>query len=143
MSKSSILSALSAFVAQRPGLEFANYGDRSAYFAEVRSITKDLHDFRALSRAVELRGSISDADILKAAQSAFSGRLTIIQDGDTVKVDYCTGQYFPTEYRKAACSVLAATLWAFWRESGYDTGEKIRKIAKAELSRSIAGRYFA
>lgn len=34
-----------------------------------------------------------------------------------VCINYVTGQYFPTEYRKAACAVLAAALWAHVREN--------------------------
>jgi hypothetical protein len=33
-----------------------------------------------------------------------------------VEIDYCTGQYFPTEYRRAACAVLASALWEYTRE---------------------------
>lgn len=142
MEKSTLLASLSAFISQRPGLEFANYGDRSAYFAEVRSITKDLHHARELLNAVSMRDSVTAEMILDAAKRAFSGRLTITQDGDKVKIDYCTGQYFPTEYRKSVCAVLAASLWVFWRDCGYDTGDKIYKQAKGEFSSALLKRYF-
>lgn len=142
MEKSALISALSAFIGQRPGLDFGNYGDRAAYFAEVRSITKDMHHARALLNACEIR-SIDTNDIIKASKSAFSGRLSITGEGDKVKIDYTTGQYFPTEYRKAVCSVLASALWSYWRDAGYDTGDKIRKQAKGEFPRSLVNRYFA
>lgn len=32
-----------------------------------------------------------------------------------IKIDYCTGQYWPTEYRRAVCSVAASTLWDWVR----------------------------
>ena len=35
-----MLEKLSAFVKQRPGLEFANYGDVSIYRSEMRRISK-------------------------------------------------------------------------------------------------------
>jgi hypothetical protein len=125
--KQAILTALDAFVRQRPGMEFGNYGDVAAYRSESRSITRDLHDYRELERAVSWRDSITADMILEAARSAFSGRLTIeckvhpcAPDGCTTnylaKTSYCTGQYFPTEYRKAACAVLAAALWYWTRE---------------------------
>jgi hypothetical protein len=57
-------------------------------------------------------------------------------------VDYCTGQYFPTEYRRAVCSVLSSALWDYFRTNGADTGDDIRRTARRELGRSIASRWF-
>lgn len=109
--KARIMDALRRFARQRPGLEFGNYGDVRLYRAEMRSITRDLRHFRELLRAVELR-SISADDLIRAADR----RLTI-HEGDKVHIEYCTGQYWPTEYRPAACRVLASALWDYWRES--------------------------
>lgn len=120
--RENILNALNAFANQRPGLEPANYisgwndqDGRRAYFRESRSITRDLHDFRALFSAVRWRESI-DAAALQAAFRAFSGRLVCKVSGARVELSYCTGQYFPTEYRRAACAVLASALWDYTRE---------------------------
>jgi len=127
--KTAILDALDAFVRQRPGLEFGNYGDVTSYRSEMRSITKDLHEYRALRAAVQWRDGIDADALLNAARSAYSGRLTLTEDKiqsprypmvqhnkGTFTVAYCTGQYFPTEYRKAACAVLAQALWYYTRE---------------------------
>jgi hypothetical protein len=151
--KQAILDALDAFTRQRAGLDYRNYcsgyGDtegRKAYFSEQRSITRDLHDYRELRKAVGYADSITADMILEASRSAFRGRLVIHEykagepcprkheggskesmrcgicnatgkvSRDTVRTDYCTGQYFPTEYRKAACAVLAAALWYWTRE---------------------------
>ena len=116
--KQAILAALDAFVRQRSGMEFGNYGDVKSFRSEQRSIARDLHDYRQLCRAVELRESVTADMLLNASSSAFSGRLTIgeVAPDGVFDVDYCTGQYFPTEYRKAACAVLAAALWAWTRE---------------------------
>ena len=123
--KTAILDALDAFVRQRPGLEFGNYGDVTSYRSELRSITRDLHDYRELRKAVAWRDGITADALLEAARSAYSGRLTLkdisarYDDGSiywVYSVDYCTGQYFPTEYRKAACAVLAQALWYYTRE---------------------------
>lgn len=46
---------LDKFVSQRSGLDFRNYGDVTAYRAEQRSITRDLHHYRALRNAVNWR----------------------------------------------------------------------------------------
>lgn len=121
--KQAIMAALDKFVAQRPGMEFADYGDVKAYRAEQRSITKDRSHYQTLARAVERHDSITADDILKAAQSAYSGRLTVVAKVKVpgvgigpYTIDYCTGQYFPTEYRRAACAVMASALWAWTRE---------------------------
>lgn len=143
--KQTIIACLRKFIAQRPGLEFGNYGDVSAYRSEMRSITKDRHHAEAMLSSVAWRDSITADTILEASKHAFSGRLTITEPtpGRFV-LDYCTGQYWPTEYRRAVCSVLSSALWDYWRECGgpASTGDTIRKTAAAELSRSIAQRWF-
>ena len=138
MEKTEILSALRAFVRQRPGLDFANYGDIKAYRAEVRSITKDLHHAEELLRAVELRSIDADA-ILKAATS----RLEIKQTDNGIRVHWCAGQYWPTEYRRGVAASLAYALWVYWRDHcGCDTGDKIRDQARRSISRPMVRRFF-
>ena len=141
MNKSTVLQALETYAKQRPGLEFENYGDVSAYRSESRQITKDLHNALELISAVSWRDSITGDDIVKASESAFSGRLSLIPDGDTLRIEYCTGQYFPTEYRKAICAVLSRVLWNYWA-SDLDTGNKIRKAARDNLTQSVTRNYF-
>lgn len=147
-----ILSALSTWVAQRPGLEFGNYGDVTSYRSEMRRITAQRHDFNALMSAVSWRESI-DADALRAAfKDAYSGRLTLHDtDAGGVRLEYCTGQYWPTEYRAAACAVLASALWAFWRgccpddesaRRGLSPGSWIRCTARREMGAPLARRWF-
>lgn len=142
-----LLRALETFANRRPGIDPRDYGyDREGwknYRSESRQVTRDLHDFRAILAAVE-RSEISAAEIIRAAR-AYSGRLTIAEDGGSVKIDYCTGQYFPTEFRKAACAVLAQALWDYHRpdtpaaEWGPDfMREKLRRM----FPRRIAKRYF-
>jgi hypothetical protein len=109
--RAAILAAMRKWINQRPGLDADNY-DRASYAAEVRSIGRDLQDARALLRAVELRPSITAAVLRDAFQSAFSGRLS----WDGKRLDYMTGQYWPTEYRRAAAAVLASALWSYWRD---------------------------
>ncbi len=140
MNKQAILDTLRKFARQRPGLEFGNYGDYKAYRSELRSITRDLAHAETLLRAVE-RSDIDAAAILRAADG---GRLSIAVDGEKVRIDYCTGQYWPTEYRKAVCRVLASALWEHVRDSmtGDDIGDRIRAHFRREFGRGIAGRYF-
>ena len=122
--RQAILDALSTWIRQRPGLDYRNYSSgwndvegRRAYFRELRSITRDLHDARALLAAIGWRDSIT-ADALKEAFRAYSGRLTWTPNANGTTggtLDYCTGQYWPTEYRRAVCAVLSSALWAYFR----------------------------
>ena len=147
--KQQIITALYAFIGQRPGLEYGNYGDPVAYRAEMRAITKDLHHARRLIRDVELRDSTTADDILTASRGAYSGRLTLVQHDDgKVSVDYCTGQYFPTEYRRAVCAVMASVLWAWKRTqcmpAGTDKpGDYLRAGFRREYGRGLAARWFS
>lgn len=141
--RQNILAALSHFVKSRPGLEFANYGDVSAYRSELRSITRDRHHAEELLAAVSWRESIDADALMRAARGAFSGRLSITPTETWgAQIDYCAGQYYPMEYRRAVCAVLSSALWDYWRANGAETGDVIRAIARRELSRSVAARYF-
>lgn len=149
--KAEIIALLRSFVNQRPGLDFANYGEIKSYRAELRFITKQRSDALQLLRAVELRDSIEVGELLAAFPRAFAGRLTLVESKGKPALEYCAGQYFPTEYRAAVCAVLASVLWAYFREGladpirkpdGKSPGEYIRGKAKAEFGRGIQSRWF-
>lgn len=110
--KASIVEALHRFIRQRPGLEYGNYGDPQAYRAEMRSITRDLNHARTLLRRVEW-SSITGQGLLDATRGS---RLTLTETPDGVRVDYTTGQYFPTEYRAAVARLCASALWGWTRD---------------------------
>lgn len=129
------LPLLAKFIRQRPGLEFANYGDVKAYRAELRGITADLHAAERLLRYAELFGVREYV----ARELSVGRRLTY--DPKRRTLDYCTGQYWPTEYRRAAANILACAIWAYWRDAGYDA-DGIRKQARREFGRGIASRFF-
>jgi len=145
-----ILAALSAFASQRAGLEFCNYGDWKAYRSEQRAITKDLHDFNKLMSSVSWRDSITAMDLRAAFRNAYSGRLSIEDRPDgSIALSYCTGQYFPTEYRKAACAVLASALWAYVRDGMGNNpadpippGQRMRNTFRREFGARLQRRYF-
>ena len=146
--KQAIIGALYTFIGQRPGLEYGNYGEPVSYRAEVRAIGRDLTQARQLLRYVELRASITADDIIEASKRAYSGRLTITATDDgKVAIDYCTGQYWPTEYRKAACAVLSQAIWDWTRTHCMpaDTakpGDYLRAIFRREFGRGMASRWF-
>lgn len=148
-----ILSALMKFARQRPGIDPRNYFETwrdsegvKAYRREVREVTADLADLREIMKSVRWRENVTAGDLIRATR-AYSGRLLIIEDSesDAVCIEYCTGQYFPTEYRKACCAVLASALWDYQRSICADVpdrGDVLRARFAREFSRRIARRYF-
>lgn len=152
-SKTTIISLLESWINQRAGLDPRNYisgwndtAGRSAYRSEQRSITQDKHDAERLLRAVEGIEDITAADLMEATR-AYSGRLQIKQNATgSWEIEYCTGQYFPTEYRAAVCAVLASALWYDSRkdipEEVENKGEYLRKSFVRWFGRGIARRWF-
>ncbi len=121
--KQKLLETLDGFVNSRPGLDPRDYADGTMegwrnYRRESAAITRDMHDYYAIRGQVAWRDSIDADAIIKASVHAYSGRLTIkliTSDepgkGPHFQLSYCAGQYMPTEYRKAACAVLASAWW--------------------------------
>lgn len=124
--KANILETLRVFIRSRPGVDPRNYFDpsdpwnhqgRAAYSSERRSIRRDLKEAETLLKAVERSHGLTGKNLIDAASMAFSGRLNIQPvDGDKVRIHYTTGQYYPTEYRRAVASVAASALWDYVRE---------------------------
>lgn len=144
--KQQLIAALRAFINQRSGIEFANYqsGDwkqsREAFMGDYRPIVRHGKHAREMLRSVELRDSITAKDIIQGTR-AYSGRLQFVERDGGIGVEYTTGQYFPTEYRNAACAVLASVLWNYWQPD-CKTGDEIRAKAKQEFGRAIAATWF-
>jgi hypothetical protein len=106
------IAALTAFAAQRSGLDPRNYysasSDRAGQAAlrkDHRQIGRDWQRYKDALREAAREG-VKDADVIAAAPRTFSGRLSWV-DGQW---KYCTGQYFPTEYRRAAATLLEAAI---------------------------------
>ena len=151
MNRQAIIDALYQFINQRPGLEPGNYirdwrdtEGRRAYNQEARSITRDLQTARLLLRQVELREISFPAEkIIEAARHSYSGRLSInVAENGAVSIDYCAGQYFPTEYRKAVCALCASLLWEAKRDDIPATienkGDYMRKAFRRDCQRPAA-----
>lgn len=127
--KHTIIAALQQFIAGSPNLRSANYGSRSSYNADVRAVRRDKQDAERLISAVACIQDIS-ADDLKDGFRAFSGRLQ--WKGD--HLEYTTGQYRPTEYRKAVCAVCARVAWNhFYKDVQLKTPLDVRDAVKAYL----------
>lgn len=140
------IDKLIKFINQRPGLDFSNYGDISAYRAESREITKDRADFFELFALASRRVDNLEQKLTEYLSNT-SGRLLLNKDGG---IEYCTGQYFPTEYRPAANRVLVNLIWASYRDEVetnspnpvYKDGHEIRKAIRRNISRRVAKNYF-
>ena len=163
----SAIAQLAAFAAQNSGIEPRNYydpfdirnGRREAYFQgrrafaqEVRSITADWKRFRHALIQAAIDG-VTDADVIREAPHAYSGRLEWVSvdylrrkhglnTDYTPGWNYCTGQYFPTEYRKAAACLLetAARLRRADRPAEMRSPVSIQDLK--ELNRKNGGCWF-
>ena len=142
--KNTILDALELHISQRSGIDARNYfsswADKdgvAAFRSEYRQILRDGKEARILLRAVRNSVTIIADEILAATKQAFSGRLSWNPKAQCF--NYCTGQYFPTEYRCAACVVLASVLWN-WSER--PTGDDKRQYFRREFGRGIQSRWF-
>lgn len=156
--KAAVCNALRAFIAQRSGIDFRDYwsGDywnarseaKEAFNGDYRPMLRHGRQAREMLRSVELRDSITAENIISAA-SAFSGRLEFkIREDGFVGVDYTVGQYFPTEYRRAACAVLARCLHEYFlqnmpKETNATPLGYIRSCAARELGRGIDAEWFS
>lgn len=103
------LRMLAAYAAKRPGLDFRDYcrgwndpHGRAAYFSEARSITADFQRVRAAMIAAYSSG-VTDDDLIECSRGE---RLTLERVGTALVLDYCVGQYWPTEYRAAVARLL-------------------------------------
>jgi len=132
--KQAIIDALRAFIRQRPGMDPRN-SDRAGYLSESRRVTQDRHHAETLLAAVASNDGITADMIVKASESAYSGRLGLSWvagcDPPQPRIAYCTGQYFPAEYRRAVAAVCASALWYYVREHELPTGENFREALYA------------
>lgn len=127
--------ALLAFVWQRPGMEPGNYASFRDYRRESRQVSQDLRDVRAL---VGMARCLIPAYILTAPTTS---RLS--WNAARGRWEYTTGQYFATEYRRAAARILVNRIVADWmtRHPGV-TWPQAREWARVAFGRRIAARYF-
>ena len=138
------IDLLCKFVNSRPCLDFNDYGDIKIYRAESREITKDRSDFYELLNLARWKVENLNEKIEKYLTTS-SDRLTF----ENNKLQYITGQYYPTEYRPSANRVIKSIIWREYMNektpegaNKYETGHDIRKAIKIHLSRRVARLYF-
>jgi hypothetical protein len=136
------LEALGAFVRSRPGFDWTNYvGQPQIMRADVRKAGRDRKQALAMLAYLGWR-EIPQHMVTESARCSYSGRLW--WDGIGGRWRYRTGQNYPTEYREAACAVLAQTIEALWWLDSDNklSREEIQKKARGYFGRSIAKAWF-
>lgn len=145
---------LCAFVNQRDGISFAEYGEdrdpntRICYSRDKRSAAQaKKHFFELLYLAQRRLGNQLEDKVIYELTKVSTSRLTLTETG---KLQYITGQYFPTEYRPAAARILANIIWKDYANETeantpnplYKDGHAIRKAIGRVVSRSVKSNYF-
>ena len=133
MTKENILALARAFIEARPGFDWRNYHGApvSIYRADYAIARRALHDGRALLRACALSG-VTAATLADALTNA--SRLTLTADG----LEFTPCQYWPTEYRAAACRALADALYRHYLVDAADRAGALRTLRNVLGSRLVA-----
>ena len=151
-----IISKLSSFVDQRPGFNLDNYfspyenseqrkNGLKCYRNDYSEALKDKHSYyELLNLAYSLCPYIHDCNNLENMifneLKNNSGRLTLDEQNN---LQYCSGQYFPTEYRAAACRIIVSVLWDLVRKRNPEfTGIDIRNFIRKKLRTKNSKLYF-
>jgi hypothetical protein len=135
-----IAKKLIKFVDQRPGLEFCNYGNLRAFRAEQRVVSRQKREFYKLLAGLVAVSENPDVQLFAAGAS---GRLT--WDTKESRWEYCTGQYFSTEFRAAACRIVADAIWSALRAQYHHapgSGDAMRADCAQLLGTRLAEKWF-
>ena len=142
VTKSEVCALLRKFIAQRSGLDWRNYASdwrdtagMSALRSDKRTILRHGQDARALLSFFENWSSIPVDYLL----SELSEGKRLSFDPARNAIDYCAGQYFPTEYRAAVCRAMAEALWRYHVNLGT---VNVRAWSIETFGRAIASRWF-
>lgn len=107
-STSLALRAVIIFAAQNPNFEWANYAT-SDYKNSLKNYRADAspvsREWNKICGLLWQTRHVIDDDVISAAKQVYSGRFSVFPccaDPVLWRVEYCAGQYFPTEYRRAA-----------------------------------------
>jgi hypothetical protein len=138
-----MLNALERHINRRSGLEAQDYaGNRAALRADRREIARDGSDCRAMLRYLRRCYQLQAETVSQAIREGYGGR--VAYDAQNQRIDFTPGQYWPTEYRAAAASVLAKALYLHITRGVSESRVHVgRMYAERELGRGIARRWFA
>jgi hypothetical protein len=148
---SKVLNLLEKFINARPRLDPADYGmargqtpDRKQWFQNYRAMRGDQNTIR--KDGTRARKLLEKARIYpenwpaleEAFRRAFSGRLSY-KDGE---LEYCTGQYYPTEYRAAAAAVLECYVHEVRPKFTPPRGKIFTNAAEIKAASKAAGSHY-
>lgn len=135
------LENLISFVNKAPGFCFHDYDSYKYYRKDYSESLKDKHSFfELLSLASRL---VDRAELQKRVYEYLKNNSGRLFCDDASKITYHVGQYFPTEYRAAACRILVSILWDIVRKQNPEfTGIEIRKYIKKRLSTKNSKLFF-
>lgn len=143
-----VWDALLQFINQRSGIDWRDYystwsdtDGRRAFQSEYREILKEGRDARNLLHLA--RCTVSTEILTEKIERDQGSRLSY--NHEKQRFEYVTGQYFPTEYRAAACRLLASLLTTALTPDGDNWKEKRVKLLKRLkdlLGRGIVKRWF-
>lgn len=154
-----VFNALEKWINQRSRADSRDYGfdpsGREAYRSEMRNIARDGREAR--TALMEARAIIpGDYAVLVDSFRAFSGRLEWHEAGTlphasatepctVATLHYTTGQYFPTEYRKAARAVLETYVSAMKQKASAENPTTFTYQTMADVkaaNKSIGNHWF-
>ena len=92
------------FINQKPNIDRHDYSSYSMLQNEYNKISKQKQKALAQLELFEILPLVKEV-LAHSLVYAFSGRLRL-KSNKEIYLDYCTGQYFPTEYRLAIYHVL-------------------------------------
>lgn len=109
MNTPNFISLLVKFVQQRPGFNLCNYSSIRDYRSDYYQANKYKKQFFTLLDGAQRTFSFDDLNrALGEELKNNRGRLSFNEESKELR--YITGQYFPTEYRRAAFYILSHTV---------------------------------
>ena len=135
MNTPELKALLRAFVAQRPGFDYRNYGTVSAYRADQKRAMRDKADALALISAYP-----DDADSRFLTDALRSGNRLSLEGG---QLEYTAGQYYCTEYRAAVCRAVSDALHAHLYSHEKQSLQTVRQRMARIVGRGCANRWFS
>lgn len=139
MKNPNFVSLLCNFVYQRPGFNLCNYSSMRDYRADYYQALKFKQAYDLLLSQAERMFYFDDINTkLGDRLKNNSGRLSFNTDSNDL--EYCTGQYFPTEYRRAAFYVLFYTVLDLTRDLLESKPELKDKITMSEIRQYLTSR---
>ena len=148
---SKALELLEKFINQRPRLDPADYGmargqtpDRKQWWENYKAMRGDQNAIR--KDGTRARTLLEQARMYpenwpaleESFRRAFSGRLSY-KNGE---LDYCTGQYYPTEYRAAAAAVLEQYVHEVRPKFTPPAGKVFSTASEIKAASKAAGSHF-